>query len=176
MSKLQEQGTFQTYTSFADIILNNGVVPVPLYLSGNYDLTVQQLDISSKTNVVNLLPSFKAPFFLSITSPNISSSLSNVQGWMFQIPVTTRTHEWNNSGGGGGGGSTQIETQISQRIQQSILPSRQTFASSLSNQFILQFDTNIGETGLNPSYLPFSDTIGNFVNGAIVITWAYKRI
>jgi hypothetical protein len=174
MSKLQEQGTFQTYLSFLEIDQNNGVVPVPIHLCGNYDLTVQQLDISSDMVVNPIGSDYDEPLFLHISSPNISSSLSNVQGWMFAIPVTTRTHHYTLVG------DQYRETQVTQQIQQNILPSRQTFASSLSNQFVLQFDINKGLSGVGavyyPNYSSFEEIVTKFQGGAIVITWAYKRI
>jgi len=172
MSKLQEQGTFQTLVSFTDLALTNGIIPVPVHLSGHYDLTVQQLDIASTTMELDYDDEITAPFILNITSPNISSSLSNVQGWMFQIPFETRTHQWNHNS------NNQSETIITQRIQYSILPSRQTFAANLSNQFILQYTFNKGLTNkLYPITEPIEDFLVDFpANGAIVITWAYKRI
>lgn len=174
MSKLQEQGTFQTYISFYDIITKEGVVSIPLYLSGNYDLTVQQLDISSNTNVIGFGSSYKAPFLINISSPNISSSLSNVQGWMFQIPVTTRAHHYALTP------SLSSENQVTERLQESILPSRQTFAASLSNCLILNFGYNQGssDTRSNPIIEPLGPVLNDQFDGAgaIVITWAYKRI
>jgi len=88
MSALQKQGTFQVYLTTLDINntaeITNGMVTVPVQLSGDYHLRINGVSligthtpflVDKEDSIYNKVPE---PLF--IQSAEFSSSLSNIQG------------------------------------------------------------------------------------------------
>jgi hypothetical protein len=182
MSRLLEEGTFQVCTSW-DKITNSVYVDNYCALSGQYELTLIQVDASSRN--VNFSgaagPNDEAAFAIQVSSPVLSSSLSNVpNGWLFNLNFILAN------------ASDPATNPSDLRIQTNIALTGPTYVASLQGRLPLQFYYNrngdltpgAATTPLSqvayPVLLPMTDFNSifttRFPQGLLIFTFRYKKV
>jgi len=117
MSVLQKQGTFQVYLTTNNTngfeVITNGLITVPVQLSGDYHLRINGVSLLGDRDPFDINPenliTARLPEPLFIQSAEFSSSLSNIQGICICPHVITLVQPY--------GEHPEVE-QVSLRIQQ----------------------------------------------------------
>jgi hypothetical protein len=182
MSRLQEEGTFQICTSW-DKITNSVYVDNYCALSGQYELTLIQVDAASRN--VNFSGAAgindEAGLAIQVSSPVLSGSMSNVpSGWLFNLNFVLAN-----------AADPQVNlTDI--RIQTNIALTGPTYVASLQGSLPLQFYYNkngaltpqaatqpVSQIAY-PALLPMTDFNSlfttRFPQGLLIFTFRYKKI
>ena len=105
MSVLQKQGTFQVYLSTLNAdgsnAIQNGLITVPVQLSGDYHLRINGVSLSGDSFPFDFVPEDfigeHIPEPLFIQSAEFTSSLSNIKGICILPHVTTLVQPYQDS-------------------------------------------------------------------------------
>ena len=182
MSRLQEEGTFQVCTSW-DKITGSAYVDNYCALSGQYELSLIQVDVSSRN--VNFSGAAgindEAGLAILVSSPVLSGAMSNIpSGWMFNLNFVLAN------------ASDPLGSPTDIRIQTNIALTGPTYAASLQGSLPLQFYFN-RNGALTPQaatqplsqiaypvLTPMADFNSlfttRFPQGLLIFTFRYKKI
>ena len=175
MSALQKQGTFQVYlTSFtfsASAPIKDGLITVPVQLSGDYHLRINGVSIVGDRADVIVNDAYPVNIYLPeplfIQSAEFSSSLSNIQGLCILPHVITLVPPYDPA--------NQLVSLRMQQYQQT----RYDFSARLTGS--LSFFLSVNSLGtftanLYPATNVFDDTSNLWqFNPVIILDISYKR-
>lgn len=165
----KDKGTFQIATSWQSLIASD-FFDGRCALSGNYELTLIQVDINSQN--LNYSGSSEPTFALNVSSPLLGGGVSNVPaGWLINLSIINQN-------------SAASPALPDYKLQLNTELSGPAFIAQLQGSFPLIFGLNVNGamSATFPQYPTFSSisAISSYWSappqGLLIFTFRYKRI